>query len=65
MIAPLATFIDWLALHMAYAVAGLKYVPRPQWKFERSAGISKWAGLQPDIWRLPQGHIAGIIANCT
>ncbi len=32
MIAPLAKFIDWAALQMAYAVVGLRYAPRPKWK---------------------------------
>jgi pimeloyl-ACP methyl ester carboxylesterase len=36
MIAPLAKFIDWSALQMAYAVVGLRHAPRPKWKLEES-----------------------------
>jgi dienelactone hydrolase len=36
MIAPLAKFIDWSALQMAYVVAGLRYAPRPKWKLEEA-----------------------------
>jgi hypothetical protein len=36
MIAPLAKFIDWSALQMAYAVVGLKHAPRPKWKLEEA-----------------------------
>ena len=36
MIAPLAKFIDWSVLQMAYAVAGLRHAPRPRWKLEES-----------------------------
>ena len=36
MIAPLAKFIDWSALQMAYAVIGLKHAPRPEWKLEEA-----------------------------
>jgi len=36
MIAPLAKFIDWSALQMAYAVVGLKHAPKPKWKFEEA-----------------------------
>lgn len=36
MIAPLAKFIDWSALQMAYAVFGLKHAPRPKWKLEEA-----------------------------
>ncbi len=32
MIAPLARFIDWSALQMAYAVVGLNHAPKPKWK---------------------------------
>src|SRR5580658_3765784 len=32
MIAPLAKFIDWSALQMAYAVVGLRHAPRPKWR---------------------------------
>jgi pimeloyl-ACP methyl ester carboxylesterase len=32
MIAPLAKFIDWSALQMAYAIVGLRHAPRPKWK---------------------------------
>src|SRR4029453_5389541 len=34
MIAPLAKFIDWSVLQMAWAVVGLRHVPRPKWKLE-------------------------------
>jgi hypothetical protein len=34
MIAPLAKFIDWSALQMAYAVVGLRHAPKPKWKLE-------------------------------
>ena len=36
MIAPLAKFIDWSALQMAYVVAGLKHAPKPKWKLEEA-----------------------------
>jgi hypothetical protein len=36
MIAPLAKFIDWSVLQMAYAVLRLRHVPRPQWKLEEA-----------------------------
>jgi hypothetical protein len=36
MIAPLAKFIDWSALQMAYAFVGLKHAPRPKWKLEEA-----------------------------
>ncbi len=36
MIAPLAKFIDWSALQMAYAVFGLKHAPRPKWRLEEA-----------------------------
>jgi hypothetical protein len=36
MIAPLAKFIDWSALQLAYVVAGLRHAPRPKWKLEES-----------------------------
>ena len=36
MIAPLARFIDWSALQLAYAVVGLRHVPRPKWKLEEA-----------------------------
>jgi hypothetical protein len=36
MIAPLAKFIDWSVLQMAYAIAGLKHAPKPKWKLEEA-----------------------------
>src|SRR6266850_2061632 len=36
MIAPLAKLIDWSVLQMAYAVVGLRHVPRPKWKLEEA-----------------------------
>jgi len=36
MIAPLAKFIDWSALQMAYVVAPLRHAPRPKWKLEEA-----------------------------
>ena len=36
MIAPLAKFIDWSVLQVAYAVVGLKHAPRPKWKLEEA-----------------------------
>jgi hypothetical protein len=36
MTAPLAKFIDWSALQMAYAVVGLRHAPRPKWKLEEA-----------------------------
>jgi hypothetical protein len=36
-IAPLAKFIDWSVLQMAYAtVVGLRHAPRPEWKLEEA-----------------------------
>jgi pimeloyl-ACP methyl ester carboxylesterase len=36
MIAPLAEFIDWSVLQMAYAVVGLRHAPEPKWKLEEA-----------------------------
>jgi pimeloyl-ACP methyl ester carboxylesterase len=36
MIAPLAKFIDWSALQMAYAVVRLRHVPQSKWKLEEA-----------------------------
>lgn len=36
MIAPLAKFIDWSALQLAYLGAPLKHAPRTQWKLEQA-----------------------------
>ena len=36
MIAPLAKFIDWSALQLAYVVAPLRHAPRPKWKLEEA-----------------------------
>ena len=36
MIAPLAKFIDWSALQMAYAATPLRHAPRPKWKLEEA-----------------------------
>ena len=36
MIAPLAKFIDWAALQLAYVVAPLRHAPRPKWKLEEA-----------------------------
>ena len=36
MIAPLARFIDWSALQMAYAVVELRHAPKPKWKLEEA-----------------------------
>src|SRR6266404_6718663 len=36
MIAPLAKFIDWSALQVAYVVAPLRHAPRPKWKLEEA-----------------------------
>src|SRR6266849_2330830 len=36
MIAPLAKFIDWSVLQVAWAVVGLRHAPRPQWKLEEA-----------------------------
>jgi hypothetical protein len=36
MIAPLAQFIDWSVLQMAYVVAPLRHAPRPKWKLEEA-----------------------------
>jgi hypothetical protein len=44
MIAPLAQFIDWSALQVAYAVVGLRHVPKPKWKLEEAL-------------ELPHGHV--------
>src|SRR5262249_9517899 len=35
-IAPLAKFIDWSALQMAYVVAPLRHAPKPKWKLEEA-----------------------------
>ena len=37
MIGPLAKFIDWSALQLAY-VGGLRHAPRPRWKLEEALG---------------------------
>jgi hypothetical protein len=36
MIAPLAKFIDWSVIQMAFAVFGLRHAPRPKWKLEEA-----------------------------
>jgi hypothetical protein len=36
MIAPLAKFIDWTALQLAYVVAPVSHAPRPKWKLEEA-----------------------------
>src|SRR4051812_30196086 len=36
MIAPLAKFVDWSALQMAYVVAPLRHAPKPKWKLEEA-----------------------------
>ena len=36
MIAPLAKFIDWSALQMAYVVAPLRHAPKPKWKLDEA-----------------------------
>jgi hypothetical protein len=36
MIAPLAKFIDWSVLQLAYAIIGLRHAPRPKWKLEEA-----------------------------
>jgi hypothetical protein len=36
MISPLAKFIDWSVLQLAYAVVGLRHAPRPKWKLEEA-----------------------------
>jgi pimeloyl-ACP methyl ester carboxylesterase len=36
MIAPVAKFIDWSVLQMAYAVVGLRHVPESEWKLEEA-----------------------------
>jgi Alpha/beta hydrolase domain containing 18 len=36
MIAPLAKFIDWSVLQMAYAFVGLRHAPKPKWKLEEA-----------------------------
>src|SRR4030095_7828068 len=36
MIAPLAKFIDWSVLQLAYAVVGLRHAPRPKWRLEEA-----------------------------
>ena len=36
MIAPLAKFIDWSALQMAYVVAPLRHAPKAEWKLEEA-----------------------------
>jgi hypothetical protein len=35
-IAPLAKFIDWSAIQMAYAVLRLRHAPKPKWKLEEA-----------------------------
>ena len=36
MIAPLAKFIDWSVLQLAYVVVPLRHAPRPKWKLEEA-----------------------------
>jgi hypothetical protein len=36
MIAPMAKFIDWSVLQMAYAVFRLKHAPKPQWRLDEA-----------------------------
>jgi hypothetical protein len=41
MIAPLAKFIDWSALQMAYAVVGLRHAPKAEWKLEEAVELGR------------------------
>ncbi|SRR6266581_2744665 len=36
MIGPLAKFIDWAALQMAYTIVGLRHAPKPKWQLEEA-----------------------------
>jgi dienelactone hydrolase len=47
MIAPLAKFIDWSALQMAYVVAPLRHAPKPKWKLEEALEFLKGPDFIP------------------
>ena len=47
MIAPLAKFIDWSVLQIAYAIVGLRPYAQAKMEIGGSARISEWAGLYP------------------
>jgi len=47
MIAPLAKFIDWSALQVAYAVVRLSHAPRPKWKLEEALEFLNGPGFIP------------------
>jgi pimeloyl-ACP methyl ester carboxylesterase len=47
MIAPLAKFIDWSVLQMAYVVAPLRHAPRPKWKLEEALEFLNGPGFIP------------------
>ena len=47
MIAPLAKFIDWSTLQMAYAVVRLKHAPKPKWKLEEALEFLKGPDFIP------------------
>jgi hypothetical protein len=39
MIAPIAKFIDWSVLQVAYAVIGMRHAPKAEWKLEEALGF--------------------------
>ena len=47
MIAPLARFIDWSALQLAYTVVGLRHAPKPQWKLKEALEFLNGPGFFP------------------
>ena len=47
MITPLAKFIDLSVLQLAYAVVGLRHVPRPKWKLEEALEFRNWPDFIP------------------
>jgi hypothetical protein len=47
MIGPIAQFIDWSALQMAYVVAPLRHAPKPKWKLEEALEFLKGPDFIP------------------
>jgi len=58
-IAPLAKFIDWSALQMAYAVIGLRHAPRPKWKLEEALEFLNGPDFIPAASRAAQIEFDG------
>lgn len=47
MIAPLAKFIDWSALQIAYVAAPLRHGPEPQWRLAEALDLLNGPDFMP------------------